>query len=331
MTISKEGIPATWEPTTSLTTLHLRATVLKQLRDFFAKYSILEVETPLLASAPTSDPFLYSMTTDYIPIGDKTGIPLYMQTSPEYAMKRLLCSGSGSIYQICKAFRNGESGRWHNPEFTMLEWYELGTDHHGLMDRMDELLQIILMIPPATRLTYQAVFQRYLQLDPFEASVYDLQQYAKDSGIQCNSSVDRDDKDTWLQMLMSDLIEPQLGMDGATFVYDFPSSQAALARINPATPEVAARFEVYIQGIELANGFYELNDAHEQYLRFCRDLEKRQRLGLEIVPIDYRLLAALQQGLPECAGVAVGVDRLIMLAAKAEQLAEVISFPLARV
>lgn len=331
MTINKAVFNATWQPTTSLTNLRLRATILTQIRHFFAKYHIMEVETPLLASAPTSDPFLYSMKTEYIPIGDKAGTPLYMQTSPEYAMKRLLCSGSGSIYQICKAFRNGETGRWHNPEFTMLEWYELGIDHHGLMDRMDELLQMILKVPCAERLTYQALFQRYLQIDPFKASVHDLQQCAQKSGIECNSSLDSDDKDTWLQLLMSDVIEPQLGMDSATFVYDFPASQAALARINPATPEVAARFEVYIKGIELANGFYELADPNEQYTRFQQDVEKRERLGLESVPIDYRLLTALQQGLPECAGIAVGIDRLIMLAAKADQLAEVISFPLARV
>jgi elongation factor P--(R)-beta-lysine ligase len=318
----------TWQPSASHASLHLRAAILSRIRQFFAQRHVLEVETPLLSQTTVTDKHLHSLQTDYFP-NPYTKQTLYLQTSPEFAMKRLLAAGSGPIYQIGKAFRNhGESGRLHNPEFTLLEWYRPGFNHHDLMNEVDALLNIMLPCVAAQRLSYAELFQYYLQLDPHHVSVDQLKQTC--SRYQLHTENCRlSDKDDYLNLLMTHLIEPSLPQH-PVFIYDFPVSQAALARIRPGNPPLAERFEVYVQGVELANGFHELNVAQEQRQRFTNDLRQRQQAGYPAVAIDERLLAALEQGLPDCAGVALGVDRLVMLAAQKTSLAEVISFPLAR-
>lgn len=304
-----------WQPSATIVALKNRATILRILRDFFYQRHITEVETPLLCAAGTTDAYLDSITAT---INNQTR---YLQTSPEYAMKRLLAAGIGDCYQICKAFRCDESGRYHNPEFTMLEWYRLNFNHHQLMNDMDELLQLILKCPPAQRISYQQLFMDHLNIDPHFASIEELKEIAPDLCEALNATTDT--KDDYLMLLLSHLIEPKIGFDRPCFIYDFPASQAALAKIHDGVGE---RFEVYVNGIELANGFHELQNSDEQRRRFLSDNEKRKQLGKLEVPIDQRLLEALQHGLPACAGVALGIDRLIMLALQQQNLNDVLSF-----
>lgn len=315
----------TWQPSASLANLRIRARVLKIIRDFFAARNVLEVETPLICHTSVTDTYIQS-----IPVLISEGKqPYYLQTSPEYAMKRLLAAGSGAIYQISKAFRLEEVGRWHNPEFTMLEWYRPDFNHHDLMNEMDALLQLILQTPSAERKTYSELFQTHLQLNPHQISMDELRACAKQHQITVASEIK--DIDTWLNILMTHCIEPQLGKNAPCFIYDFPASQAALARIQPGEPATASRFEVYFQGIELANGFHELQDADEQRQRFENNLAERKQAGLPLLKIDELFLSALHHGLPDCAGVALGIDRLIMLATQSEHIANILSFDFSRV
>lgn len=242
-------------------------------------------------------------------------------------MKRLLAAGSGPIYQICKSFRNEESGRFHNPEFTMLEWYRPGFDHHALMDEMDDLLQQVLKCGQAERMTYQQAFVDVLGVCPLEGSMADLKVAAAGLGL-ADIAEPEQDRDTLLQLLFSVGVEPKIGQQTPAFVYDFPASQAALAQINPKDNRVAERFEVYFKGIELANGFHELSDGDEQLSRFEADNRKRLEMGLEPQPIDMHLVAALRAGFPDCAGVALGVDRLIMLSLGVDHIDQVSAFPI---
>lgn len=318
-----------WRPSAQINALRKRAEILKLIRDFFAARSVLEVETPLLCHTSVTDPFIESIpvTVKINQTYQNRKCDYYLQTSPEYAMKRMLAAGSGAIYQISKAFRQGEQGRYHNPEFTMLEWYRPGFNHHKLMDEMDELLQLLLATSKAERYTYAEIFDTYLRINPHTASSAMLQNLAEVNHIQVKDPIE--DRDTWLNLLLSHLIEPHLGKNVPCFVYDFPKTQAALARIQQmqaGDPFVASRFEVYFLGIELANGFHELQDAHEQRKRFEMNLNKRKQLGLNMLPIDEYFLAALEHGLPDCAGVALGVDRLIMLATNTTSIADVLSF-----
>lgn len=317
-----------WRPSASLQNLRLRAAIFKKIRDFFENHQILEVETPLLCSTSVTDPFIQSITTTSpIPSLQQK---FYLQTSPEYCMKRLLAAGSGSIYQICKAFRKAEIGQHHNPEFTLLEWYRLGFNHHDLMDEVDEFFQYLLQTYPAKRVGYKELFHHYLGINPHTATVNELLQCAQKNNL--NLAKEPQDIDTCLQLLMSHCIEPNLGQNNQPyFVYDFPSSQAALARIQPGHPPVAARFEAYLQGMELANGFYELKNVAEQRHRFEKNLHERQKLNLPFLPIDENFLAALHEGLPDCAGVALGIDRLIMIATQSTHIRNVISFDISRV
>jgi lysyl-tRNA synthetase class 2 len=311
-----------WQPSASITALKQRAQLMANIRAFFADRQVMEVETPLLCRATVTDPFLHSLSLSY------ANDCWYLQTSPEYAMKRLLAANSGPIYQIAKAFRADESGQYHNPEFTILEWYRPGFNHHALMDEMDELLQHVLQCHPAQRLTYAALFEEYLQVDPHLASLTDLQTIANQHDLKIvGDNLERDD---WLQLLMAHLIEPSLGKDEPCFVYDFPMTQAALAVIRHDTVPVAERFEVYISGIELANGFHELTDAKEQRSRFNQDIVKRERLGYSSVPIDEYLIAALPY-MPDCAGVALGIDRLMIIALQKTHISETMSFSSERV
>ena len=313
-----------WRPSASLERLRQRAQLLAQLRAFFAERQVLEVETPLLASATVTDPYLEAFACDARGVGAER---LYLQTSPEYAMKRLLAAGCGPIYQICKAFRADESGARHNPEFTLLEWYRPGWDLWQLMDEVDLLLQQLLSWPAAQRCSYQGLLIQHLQLDPLSCSVAELQACAQRHGLQW---LDLPDRDAWLDYVFSHCVEPQLGHECAQIVYDYPASQAALACLNPNDPRTALRFEVFCRGMELANAYDELTDAQEQQKRFVADNAKRAALGYSVREPDRRLLAALDAGLPQASGIALGVDRLLMLQCGVSELQEVVAFPFAR-
>lgn len=317
-----------WQPSANIDLLISRAELLQRIRHFFSEKNILEVETPLLSQATVSDCYIQSIPASYI--GNGVFNTYYLQTSPEYHMKRLLAAGIGSIYQMSKAFRQGESGKLHNPEFSLLEWYRLDYDHHMLMDEMDELLQFTLGTKKAERCTYAEIFKKYLDINPHRSSVRELQDVAESQDLVVKG-IAQDDKDSWLQLLSHHLIEPQLGLEQPIFIYNYPTSQAALAKIaNTKEGYVAERFEVFINGIELANGFHELQDPTEQRQRFERDLQQRANLGLESVPIDENFLRALESGLPQCSGVALGIDRLVMLATNKSSIDEVMSFDFSR-
>ncbi|TKB51362.1 elongation factor P--(R)-beta-lysine ligase [Ferrimonas sediminicola] len=318
-----------WQPTAPLDNLRRRAALIGQIRDFFARRGVLEVETPALSRSATTDLHLHSFDTRFVGPGAAQGVPLYLMTSPEFHMKRLLCAGSGAIYQLCKSFRNEEAGRHHNPEFTMLEWYRPGFDHHQLMDEMAELLEGVLECGTPERATYQQVFLKHTGVDPLARDLPGLKACCHRYGLGDIADIE-EEVDTLLQLLFSMVVEPVIGQDVPCFVFDFPASQAALARISDQDPRVAERFEVYFKGIELANGFHELSDADEQLRRFEQDNLKRQAAGLPPRPIDHLLIRALAAGLPDCAGVALGVDRLIMLALEEEQIDAVLAFPVSR-
>lgn len=326
-----------WQPTADIQTLKQRAQFMANIRQFFADKNVLEVETPMLSNGTITDLHLEAFETQFGYHSSGQPHSLYLQTSPEFAMKRLLAAGSGCIYQICKAFRNEAAGRFHNPEFTMLEWYRVGFTDQDLMAELDELVQAILTTPPAHKLTYQNAFLDHLNIDPLSISLKDLKteitKYSNDAWLLAE-----DNKDTLLQWLFSSKIEPSLGITqgenpdsvAPCFVYNFPASQAALAKINDQDPRVAHRFELYYKGVELANGFYELQDACEQAERFNTDNNLRKTSGLTPKPIDKHFIAALEHGLPNCAGVALGLDRLFMLKAGKSQIADTISFNINR-
>ncbi|WP_162200305.1 elongation factor P--(R)-beta-lysine ligase [Aliivibrio fischeri] len=318
-----------WMPSASIEQLQQRADILAAIRSFFFKRKVMEVDTPAMSHATVTDVHLHTFQTDFIGPGYADGTHLYFMTSPEFHMKRLLAAGSGCIYQINKAFRNEEAGRYHNPEFTMLEWYRLGFDHHDLMDEMNELLTLVLKCDNAERMTYQEAFIQVLGVCPLEASMDELRAVAAPLGLSDIADIE-EDRDTLLQLLFSMGVEVKIGQDVPAFVYDFPASQAALAKINPSDPRVAERFEVYFKGIELANGFHELDNAKEQLMRFEEDNAKRKSMGLTEQPIDYHLIAALEAGLPNCSGVALGIDRLIMLAMGEKHIDQVTAFPFDR-
>jgi lysyl-tRNA synthetase class 2 len=297
--------------------------MLRSARAFFEERGVLEVETPIVSAAAVSDPQIESLVTQI------AGLPgrRYLCPSPEYAMKRLLAAGSGDIYQICKVFRDAERGRWHNPEFTMIEWYRVGLDDAALMDEVEALVGRLLaparVLGAAERLSYAAALQRHAGVDVFGSSEAELLEAARRHGIDCDAELDRDAK---LDLLMGLIVGPRLGRGNPCFVCDYPASQAALARLKPGLPRVAARFELYLDGLELANGFHELVNAQEQRARFTRDLALRRERGQVQAPLDENFLAALESGLPDCAGVALGFDRLAAIAMGANQLSDAMTF-----
>lgn len=293
------------------------------IRGFFARRDVLEVETPVLSAATAADPHLHSLETTL----NTGGAPrrLYLHTSPESAMKRLLAAGTGSIYQLGKVFRDDEAGRLHNPEFTLLEWYRCGYDHRALMDEVEALIDEILGTGPARRVAYFDIFEELTGLDPARAGVDRLRACVRAHGYR--GADEAEDRDVYIDFLMSHVVSPRLGHDGPTFVYDFPASQAAMARIRPGCPPVAERFELFIKGIELANGYHELTDPVEQRRRFMEDNRRRELARRPLVLPDERLLAALEYGLPPCAGAALGVDRLVCLRVGASALSDVVAFP----
>ena len=312
-----------WQPTASVKNLLTRAKLLAEIRRFFTDRGLLEVETPVLSEFGVTDVHLATFSTEFIsPFGEQSKT-LWLSTSPEYHMKRLLAAGSGPIFQIGKVFRNEEAGNRHNPEFTMLEWYRPHFDMYRLINEVDDLLQQILECPPAESMSYQFAFQQYVGLDPLSADLSELVEKAEKHQLM---GAENESRDTLLQFLFSTVVEPQIGQEAPVVVYHFPASQAALAQISSEDLRVAERFEFYYKGLELANGFHELSDAREQLRRFQQDNLQREKMGLPVRAIDTRLLAALQAGIPNCSGVALGVDRLLMIAMGTESIREVISF-----
>jgi len=313
-----------WLPSASIDVLKKRADILSTIRQFFSERKVMEVDTPSLSQSTVTDPYLDSFTTQY----SLATQALYLQTSPEFHMKRLLAAGSGAIYQICKAFRHEEFARYHNPEFTILEWYRPGFDHFALMQEVDALVTMILNCPSAEKISYQTVFKQHLQIDPLTIDLQALKELSEMHDL--GAWLQKEDKDTLLQVLFSEIIEPQIGLQRPCFIYHFPASQASLAQLHSQDRRVAERFELYYQGIELVNGFHELSDPIEQQRRFEQDNLKRSQLGYQQNKIDPHLLQALSAGLPDCSGVALGIDRLLMLALNCKHIDEVIAFPVDR-
>jgi elongation factor P--(R)-beta-lysine ligase len=318
-----------WQPSASLEVLRQRAAIINKIRQFFLQRNVLEVETPILCRHTITDVHVVGIPAIFKNIGSLQEQLYYLQTSPEYAMKRLLAAGSGAIYQINKAFRQGELGKIHNPEFSILEWYRPGFDHHQLMDEMDELLQIILQTDKAERVSYAELFQQFFNFNPHYADNMQLAEFAKQKNLTIEKS-NIANRDTWLDLLWTHCIEPEVGQQRPIFLYDFPASQAALAKVRSGEPVLASRFEVYFKGVELANGFHELQDAAEQAKRFEADLAYRKENNMPLFAMDTFFLAALQQGIPDCSGVALGIDRLIMLALGLDSVAKVVSFSFER-
>jgi lysyl-tRNA synthetase class 2 len=299
-----------------------RAGMLAKIRTFMEERGIMEVETPVMDRAGNPDPNIQSLITRRH-TGRLVPDTLYLHTSPEFAMKRLLASGSGPIYQICKVFRDEQPGRLHQPEFTMLEWYRPGFNHHDLMDETADLLQF-LGLSGGERMSYGEAFAAYCGIDPHLGANADLQTLAEQCGLVARGN----NRSQLLDFLFSHQLLPRLEQQHALFLYDFPACQAALARIRDGRPAVAERFELIINCMEIANGYNELTDYNEQDSRFIQEHKKRQELGLEALPADNKLLAALSHGLPDCAGVAVGLDRLLMCLSGARNIDEVLAFPL---
>jgi len=320
-----------WQSSLSWTNAKARAQIIQKIRHFFANKNIIEVETPLLSSGTTTDVHLEAFSTRYKFLDDSNEnhcTPMYLQTSPEFAMKRLLASGYGCIYQITKAFRHEPYGRHHNPEFTMLEWYRIGFDHFDLMNEVSELLIDVLNCQPCIRMSYQEVFIKYLGIDPLEVSIDQLMTIINSKRKLEKWLEDETDIDTLLQFIFSEIIEPQIGIEAPYFIYHFPSSQASLSKISSIDARIAERFECYYRGMELVNGFNELTDGKQQELRFNNDNDNRASKGYPLMPIDNNLINALNIGLPDCAGVALGIDRLVMLALNEKHINCVLSFPI---
>ena len=323
-----------WKPSASMMALRERANLLRSVRQYFDGSRAMEVETPMLSTNATVDVYINSFSTEFEPIGGGNLKTYYLHTSPEFPMKRLLAAGSGDIYSIGRVFRNGEAGGRHNPEFTMLEWYRVGMDQQRMMDDITALLSSICKFSEMRRCSYGELFEERLSINPYTATNEELSQLVQnkiDGGLV---GLDRND---CLDLLFSKHIEPTLGVMNngkleGVFVYDYPATMSALARLrtNGKGEEVAARFELFVNGIELANGYHELLDAEEQEKRFKTEQDKRQERGFDVYPYDQRMVDALEHGMPDCAGVAMGVDRLLMLMMDTRNIADVIAFDFAR-
>lgn len=317
-----------WRPTASRERLQARAAALASVRHFFAGRGLLEVDTPARVRHAVSDVQLHSIAAENLPL---TAGPTFLHTSPEYAMKRLLAAGSGDIWQMCHVFRGNERGPLHNPEFTIVEWYRVGWDLRCLMDEVAALLAVLAPASalPARFASYAQIMHESLGIDVLEASDADVARAAQQQGFAADL-IARCTRDELLDLLIGARVGPSLGFEAPCFVHGYPASQASLARLDPDEPRTARRFELYWQGVELANGFEELASADEQRARFDADNAQRERLGLPVHPVDAALLAALGHGLPACAGVAVGFDRVLMLALGARSIDEVMAFPAER-
>lgn len=323
-----DGNPGTdWQPTATPEVLRLRARMKARIRHFFEQRAVLEVDTPMLSVAAPTDPHIHSLKTR---IGAEVA-SRFLHTSPEFPMKRLLAAGIGDCWQLARVFRDGERGRLHAPEFDLLEWYRTGFDHHALMGEVEALVRAVVeperSVPPASKMTYRDAFVDHAGVDPLEASVAELRDTLHRADVSMPAGLEEAGRDEWLDCLLSAVVVPALPRDRLVFIHDWPASQAALARYEPDDPRLARRFELYWDGIELANGYHELADAGEQRDRFENDLARRREAGAVPVPPDERLLEALSAGLPDCAGVALGFDRLVLQAAGADAIDEVIAFP----
>jgi lysyl-tRNA synthetase class 2 len=391
---NNRNMPDDFRPTAPWENLRLRATMLRRVRTFFDQHGFLEVETPVLSRDIVVDRYLDPFCVEVkgvqgsgfrvqgsgpsthpsslvphlsssgphpnpLPKGEGTVAGrMWLQTSPEFAMKRLLAAGGEAIYQVARVFRLDESGPLHNPEFTLVEWYRAGDDMERGMQLTSDLCETVLCekrgtgtspdaglhghtfhgsepVPlfspgPAERLSYREAFQRYVGLDPHTADGQRLAAAARAAGIQPPASLSLDDRDGWLDLLMVERIQPHLGIEQPVLLYDYPASQAALARVRPGDPPVAERFELYVAGLELANGYHELLDPAELRARNARINAQRQAEGKMALPEQSRLLRAMEAGLPPAVGVALGFDRLVMVAAGAKTIAEVIAFPFDR-
>lgn len=315
--------------------LRQRADLLQRLRAFFHERSFLEVETPLVSDEVIPELHIEPLQLEDCPLflpprfgaanpQEKGTVPFYLQASPELHMKRLLAEGAAAIFQVTHSFRAGERGQLHNPEFTIVEWYRVGDDMAAGMSLVDELMQTLLHTPPATRMTYVEAFRKHAGVDPFAATLDEL------AAIEpAPAGFDQANRDEWLNLILAKRVEPQLGQDRPEILYHYPASQAALARTTRSAEghEVAERFELYYRGIELANGYHELADPAEQRRRFEQVNADRVADGRPALPIPESLLAALDQGFPNCTGVALGFDRLAMLATGAKSIDEVLAFP----
>jgi len=319
-----------FRPTASWENLRLRAGLLRRLREFFHRRGFLEVETPVLSADTVVDRHL-----DPFPVEVQRGpgeppARLWLQTSPEFAMKRLLAAGAEAIYQVSRVFRLDEQGPLHNPEFTMVEWYRAG---HGLDEGMQltsDLCDALLKRGPAERISYREAFQQHVGVDPHTADTEALVSAVERCGVVAPVSLSSEDRDGWLDLLLTERVRPHLGQKRPTILYDYPATEAALARVRADEPPVAERFELFVSGIELANGYHELLDPAELQRRNARANAQRQADGKPPLPEQSRLLAAMQSGLPAAVGVSLGFDRLVMLAAGAKSLSEVLAFPFDR-
>jgi lysyl-tRNA synthetase class 2 len=320
-----------WQPACSPELLRARAGMLQAIRQFFTERGVLEVETPLLCHGSGTDPQLSFFTSEFhFPPNQQT---LFLQTSPEFAMKRLLAAGSGSIFQICKAFRNGESGRFHNPEFTILEWYRVGFSLQDLMDEITDLIAFLfnnpLSLNETQRYSYQAVFERYTGLDVLTFDYSSYCAYATAAHLPDAFKLCGQDHALWLDFLFSHRVQPNLGDNALCLIYGYPTCQSSLARINHDNPLITDRVEIFINGVELGNGYYELTDVIEQENRFDQEIKIRQ-LSNQIVNKDQQFISALKAGLPNCAGMAIGLDRLLMILSGSSSISHVLAFPVDR-
>ena len=321
-----------FRPRASLDVLRFRARMMRRVRQFFDDRGFLEVETPLLSADTVIDlhldPLAVTLFSD--PRQPAEGRRMWLQTSPEFAMKRLLAAGLPSIYQITRAFRGGERGRLHNPEFTLVEWYGVGHDLNAGMRLLSVLADTLLERGAAEPIRYRDAFVAHASVDPHRASCAQLAAAAERSGVAVPPHQSRDDRDGWLDLLLVECVEPQLGRTRPAILYDYPPSQAALAQVRSGDPPVAERFELYVDGIELANGYHELLDAGELRRRNRKINQLRAAEGKYRLPEESRLLAAMESGLPPCAGVALGFDRLVMVACGVSDISRVVAFPIER-
>ena len=315
-----------FSPTANIESLKRRSKLLRRLRDFFDERGFLEVETPLLSADTVVDRYIQPIKVDRSAVTGAEidqGRAIFLQTSPEFAMKRLVVGGAKSIYQICKAFRQGESGRSHNPEFTMLEWYRVGDDMQAAMGLLSDLVESTLELPAAQKMSYRNAFLTFAKVDISTANLAQLSQL---SGLGLD-----EERDEHLNLILVNQVEPNLGHDAPVLLYDFPASQAALAKTRfEDGVEYAERFEIYVRGVELANGYHELLDADELLARNEKVNQQRVGDGRDPLPADSRLLDAMREGMPACAGVALGVDRLFMLSQNLDSIGDAIAFPFAR-
>jgi len=317
-----EHRPEDFRPTASWANLKLRAELLRRLRTFFDERGFVEVQTPVLSADTVVDRHLDPFCVDL-----HGGRRMWLQTSPEFAMKRMLAAGAGAIYQVGPVFRQAERGPLHNPEFTMVEWYRPGDGPEQGMALTDQLCQALLNRGPAERVSYGEAFRRHAGLDPHTAATDLLRASAARFGIAVPDSLSPEDRDGWLDLLLVERVQPHLGIERPSILYDYPASQAALARIRREEPPLAERFELYVDGIELANGYHELLDAEELRSRNRQANSQRQADGKPPLPEQSRLIDAMQSGLPASVGVALGFDRLVTVAVGAKSLAEVMPFP----